>query len=133
MSLPEWTPEFSVGSKTLDDQHKIILQICARIHALSKTDPDYLDKLHIALNDMSEYASKHFRDEERILRDANYPELELQRLEHENYHELLTELLVDAINGTPDAAKMSNFLEKWWVDHILNSDMKYKPHLDRIN
>ena len=128
-----WIPQYSVGSKTLDDQHKSILEICARIQLLSKSDPDYLDQLHIALNDMSEYASRHFKDEEQILANIDYTALEEHRKEHNHYHELLSELLIDAIEGNPDARKMSRFLEEWWIDHILDSDMKYKSLLIEAN
>lgn len=129
MPLPEWNPEFSVGSKMLDDQHKVILQLCASIHNLTRSDPEYLDKLHIALNDMSAYAEKHFAEEERILAEIHYPDIKSHRSEHMNYHESLTQLLFDAMQGNVEVSKLSEFLETWWIDHILNSDMKYKPYL----
>ena len=131
MSSTDWRPEYSVGNQALDDQHRVILTLCARIRNLSRSDPDYFDKLHIALHDMSVYASRHFRDEEKLLDEIDYPEADSQRQEHDHYQEMLTELLVDAVEGTPDADKMARFLEEWWVDHILNSDMKYKPCLSQ--
>jgi len=57
------------------------------------------------------------------------PLLEQQKQEHDEYSEKLVNFLCDAIAGTIDRDSLEDFLGKWWVGHILESDMQYAGYL----
>ena len=66
-----------------------------------------------------------------MLLEVDYPDIDTQKAEHASFQELLTELLMDAVEAPPDADKITKFLEDWWIEHILNSDMQYKAYFER--
>ncbi len=123
-----WTADYSVGHEVLDRQHKQILDLCVKVRDLNEADPTYLEQLHDILNSISSYAIAHFKTEERVLREINYPDIAEHAQEHLHYQEGLTNLLMDAITGVPDLGRVRSLLDNWWGDHILQSDMKFKSY-----
>lgn len=127
-----WLPEYSVGDETLDNQHKKLLSICVEISALSHDkSAGFSERFHDILHDLSKYAGEHFKHEEHILDELHYDELSEQKQEHRGYFEALSEILFDAIEGKLDIARLDDFTGKWWVSHILESDMKYKRYFEK--
>ncbi len=123
-----WSANYSVGNEVLDRQHKQILDLCVQIRELKPTDGSYSERLHDILNEMSVYAINHFKTEEALLGQVGYPQMGEQKQEHFDYQEGLTNLLMESMTGVPDKEKLRVFLEDWWIDHILLSDMKYKSY-----
>ena len=130
----EWKPEYSVGNEMLDNQHQQLLKICKEVSSYrcdgSKTS--VLD-FHSILNDLAFYATRHFEAEEELLRRAAYPALEDQLTEHAEYNERLVDFLYDAINGKIDRDALEGFLGRWWVNHILLSDMRYSGFMKKLD
>lgn len=130
--LSEWKAEYSVGNPTLDLQHKRLLDLCKRVSTYqcdqSKTS---ILAFHGILNDLAFYASKHFETEEQVLRQIGYPKLSEQKEQHDGYSETLVDFLLAAINGNIDKCALQNYLEGWWINHILVSDMEYSDFLKR--
>jgi hemerythrin len=129
----EWKPEYSVGNRALDTQHQKLLQICKTVssYQCDGSKSSILD-FHSILNDLAYYATRHFEAEEDILLRAGYPALEEQQEEHAQYNECLVEFLCDAINGKIERDALEAFLGKWWVNHILLSDMHYSSYVNRL-
>ncbi len=127
-----WSNKYSVGNDVLDRQHKLILDLCMRVRDLNEADPYYSERLHDILNEMTAYAINHFKTEEALLVEIGYPQMADQKKEHLDYHEGLTNLLMDSMTGVPDRERLKDFLDEWWVDHILVSDMMYKPYFDKL-
>lgn len=125
-----WSAEYSVGNDVLDRQHRRILDLCVQVRTLAPSQPSYSERLHDILNEMSRYAIEHFKTEEALLGKVDYPHVGEQQHEHLEYHEGLTNLLMDSMTGVPDRERLRAFLEDWWLDHILLSDMKYKPYFE---
>lgn len=128
--LSEWRPEYSVGNLTLDVQHQRLLALCKRVSAYEfLRDKSSLEEFHGILNELASYATKHFQTEEDVLRRIGYPGLADQKREHDAYSENLVEFMFDAINGEPNKERLQSYLESWWIDHILVSDMAYRTYL----
>ncbi len=127
MDLSDWKPEYSVGNAILDSQHKKLLALCKRV---GNYDAEIdAANFHLILNELAEYADTHFKTEEYILGAVGYSELNEQKDEHEAYIERLTDFLYRATMGRLYRHALSEYLECWWIDHILQSDMKYKTFL----
>jgi hemerythrin len=134
IDLSEWKPEYSVGNQTLDLQHKRLLELCKRLSAYEcDMSKHSIDAFHVILNDLAFYASKHFETEEQVLRQIGYPKLPDQKKEHEQYGEKLIEFLFAAMNGQIDKTTLQDYLETWWINHILVSDMEYSNYLKQGN
>jgi hemerythrin len=122
-----WTEEFSVGVARLDRQHKRLIQMTNRLIATPQTTTDS-ELISDILSDMTNYAQEHFAAEEELMRQHDYPRLE----EHIAQHRAFQKTTVDFCSATmlnvrfvPES--VLHYLSDWLVDHILDSDMAYKP------
>lgn len=129
MSYLSWNSAYSVGNQTLDGQHQQIIKLINQLlisvdtRTDSKMIADMLDRL-------TNYAADHFSTEEMLLARYDYPELEAQVEEHIHYRETVARLCVDTLaNKQQVPESLLHFLQSWWKDHILVSDMAYKDFL----
>lgn len=124
-----WTEDFSVGIPRLDEQHKQLVRMINRLIAApgTKTKSESVSNL---LNDMTKYAQEHFRLEEDLMRERDYPHLDEQVAQHRAFRKKVADFcfatMLDA-QSVPDI--MLNYLRDWLVNHILECDMAYKPYL----
>ena len=126
MEKIDWNPSFSVGVKLLDEQHKRILDMYnllisdSEATVRSETISELLDRL-------TKYAAEHFQTEERLLEEYGYPDLARHKVEHKEYRIRVVELCQSAtIHEESVPAELLKFMRDWWMNHILNTDMKYR-------
>lgn len=125
-----WLPSYSVGNETLDRQHQQLLKLCNE--AIDCMESDSLESrgaFHLILNDLVHYTETHFKTEEAILRQHDYPLLEAHRAEHLAYQVQLTDFLLEATLGKIDKPALYHYLSAWWRNHILSSDMQYSSQI----
>ena len=130
MTYVIWSSDFSVGVPALDGQHLALLELCKQAAACLENDgdDDGADIRNI-LERLVSYTDNHFREEERLLRECNYPHLIDHHAEHVEYTSRLNEFLVDAANGVIDKESLFDYLADWWGNHILGADKAYMPFL----
>jgi hemerythrin-like metal-binding protein len=120
----KWLPEYSVGNKEMDEQHKMLFSMINEFfHQDSK---QAVVKL---LGQLTDYVEVHFAAEEYLMRQINYP----KTTEHIEIHNALTSkfhLLEEKLdNYNIDLHhKISTFLYNWLTSHILKEDMDYKVY-----
>ena len=119
-----WIPEYSVGNKELDEQHKALFAMTNDF--FNQNDK----KSAIALfQNLSSYIDLHFEAEESLMRQINYPETD----EHVQSHDKLRAKFIQIQDKLDDydidlQHKIAMFLYNWLSKHILKSDMKYKAY-----
>ena len=88
--------------------------------------------LEDTLDFLIRYAEFHFSEEERLMKQYGYPDLEVQVRRHQD---LLQEVLVFREKSRRDDveidAEFIDFLKDWIVDHVLSEDRKYGPFLNQ--
>jgi len=125
----KWDATFSVGVPAMDAEHQRIIGLINALQdqfAVASTPAATAD----LLAQMTRYANEHFRHEEQLLAERNYPRLLEQRAQHAGYRKknlALGRETPGAIVRTPEA--LHNFLRHWWTQHILTEDMRYKAFL----
>lgn len=125
-----WQDAYSVGNEALDSQHKVLLIMCQRVSECLRDETIAGDaEYHELLNDLTEYARKHFKVKENLLRECNYSDLAAHIAEHNAYFDWLTALNIDACNGSFDKEALSRHVSEWWIRHICISDMAYRDRL----
>lgn len=124
-----WKDEYSVGHQELDNQHKELIVIINKL----LENPDALitsQTISDVLSELTQYVDKHFEYEEQLMKDIDYPDCEAHRNQHIEYHEKIAEILMKAAFERLSAiSELLHLLQHWWIDHILQEDMKYKPFL----
>ncbi|OMH33587.1 bacteriohemerythrin [Motiliproteus sp. MSK22-1] len=131
MELIEWKDEYSVGVPLLDDQHK---QLVSLINQLTKAQSSG-GMINYVLDELDHYVKEHFRAEEKLLKKAGYADFKAHKDQHRAFEDWLravrqsfgiggssSHLLADSINA---------YLRNWLINHILKSDMAYKPTLNK--
>jgi len=122
-----WSDEYSVGVKSLDEQHQKIIKL---INTLIDHHNDDVksDTISEVLQEMVKYAQQHLDYEEQLLEKHEYPKLMQHAAIHVEYLEQVASFSFDIMaqdNSIP--TNLLEFLHEWWVRHILYEDMKYRP------
>lgn len=125
MGIIEWDESLSVKIKSIDDQHKILIGMINDFYEKLKDKPNskLIPKL---IRKMSNYVIEHFNFEEELFEKFKYSQSDAHTKEHHIFIEKVNELQKKHSTGkmilTDD---VSSFLQNWFKNHILKSDMKY--------
>jgi len=125
MDSLKWDESYSVGDARLDEQHKGLIRLINRLGSGAPV-PVVLDELQI-------YVDEHFRDEERMLETAGYPDLAAHKLQHAAFEEWLEASRQACRSGEVVGLlrdSISSYLKTWLINHILVSDKAYAGYLD---
>ncbi|OHB60703.1 MAG: hypothetical protein A2167_05035 [Planctomycetes bacterium RBG_13_46_10] len=121
-----WKDEYSVGVDQFDRQHRRLFQIINKLI----TRPDKaldLNRTSQTLKEMFDYAKVHFTDEEKLMQQYAYPEIESQKTQHAYFLKTTAELAAYHIDKKEESVdEIAEFLDIWWILHILKWDMRYK-------
>lgn len=75
--------------------------------------------LNDALAELANYTQTHFEDEEELMEEAGYPELDQHREQHEAFKANLAQLVLDFREGEPLVqVKLMRQLKHWLDEHI---------------
>lgn len=119
-----WDCSLSVGIDSIDNQHKELLN-CIEQLLISIEDGKSNDEIIKTLDFLEEYVVKHFNEEEEIQSKTNYPLLDIQHIQHENFKSELKEFRrVFETHGvsTVLALNIQQNLVDWVKNHIMNLD-----------
>ena len=130
-----WTEAYSVGSPSLDAQHKKLIDM---INALADGystlwSTTSAEKLAEILSDMFDYTSVHFQAEEALLKRIAFPDFPAHEAEHAEFVGKMALYCTQATNGVLDATGVHQYLKNWLVHHILQSDMQYRRHIEKTS
>ncbi len=122
-----WQDEYNIGIAAIDSQHQGIF---SRFNALLDACEKGLqqEELEQLLDYLEGYTLTHFEDEERAMREHDYPALAEHQEQHAIFKDDLQQLrdrvaregLAPAIILATKAA-----LIKWLITHIRNSDQQF--------
>ncbi len=130
MPLLTWNTNYSVGIQKIDDDHKILIDMinkaCASIEQME--EHKVLDEL---VNDMRQYAMKHFSSEEGLMELHDYPDLESHKKLHNHFIIYAASLdnMLDSEKETLEPLKTFKYLADWLRNHILVIDKKFGSFL----
>ncbi|MFK5892091.1 MAG: bacteriohemerythrin [Pseudomonadota bacterium] len=129
MALIIWTNELSVGIKSIDEQHKNLINM---INALNDAlaDGSANEIIHEIFDGLAVYTITHMNYEEKLLDQYGYT----QSAKHTTEHEILKERVAELQKKMDDgdfmiAIEVLSFLKDWLTEHILKTDMAYSEFL----
>jgi hemerythrin len=121
-----WRNEYSVGVEKFDRQHRRLFEIINKLTAQSD-DSQNLKLVCQTLKEMFDFAKEHFTAEEELMQQYAYPEIESQKKQHSYFLKTTSELAsYPADKKEESVEEIAEFLNVWWIIHILKWDMKYK-------
>ncbi|OIQ93849.1 bacteriohemerythrin [mine drainage metagenome] len=132
----EWRNVMSVGDPTVDGDHKHLIDL---INAFETSISGEIDHRKIArvLLGLVQYTGEHFAREEELQLKVRYPYYESHRKQHRDVLRQLQHVLTEyteAHGVVQDSMirEISRFLKDWLVGHIIESDLRMKPYIEKM-
>ena len=125
-----WSPELATGIRSIDSDHRNLVDILNALHAAVQEGRGHR-QIGSSLAALRHYVEEHFTREEHFMEQAGYPRFE----EHVHAHRKLTETvqaLCRKYETEPHAVppeKVLALLKDWLLNHIQKTDMDYVPYL----
>lgn len=131
MALLSWNDQYLIGQATIDEEHKMLFRLINDFHTHWTEQRDRQDIARV-LSQLIHYGELHFQDEERIMAQEGYPELESHRLIHEKLIDEIFKLNEELADQSRLLERdMTKFLKQWLVDHIVHNDYEFRNFLLR--
>ncbi len=135
MGNVQWSDNLSIGVDVIDEQHKALIQ---RLNDLHTAITSHQGQSAIAgtLNFLIEYTHFHFDAEEKYMAASNYPGLNQQVAEHNEFRESLDNIERDfkEDGATHElAAAIDTLLINWLIEHIQTTDINFGKYLSDNN
>lgn len=125
-TIPVFTEKFKTGIPMIDEEHKTLFDIIGKIYKAIEADlvHDKFDLILDILDELKEYTSVHFADEENYMKEIGYEGLAQQVILHEKFIETLKEVNLDHVDDNQEEYlyEVLNFLQNWLINHILKVD-----------
>ena len=120
----QWHEGLSLGVKTIDDDHKQLLDIINRLSDAIRDDnaQEVIDKI---FDDLQKYVVEHFNREEALLKKCNYEDIKEHIEQHKEFGKKVPELKAKLANAknSASAQEVSYFLTDWLFNHIIEEDI----------
>lgn len=128
----EFTDNLITGNKTIDEQHRELIEKINQLLRAVETSQDKLVAVK-TLNFLNDYVYYHFQEEEKLQEEAGYPGLE----EHRKQHAILKNTVADLTNMLeeeegPSAAFVEQLNQKvidWLYRHIEGFDRSVAEYI----
>jgi hemerythrin len=132
MSFFDWRESYNINIKEIDEQHQAIALVINELyeHLLRNSTKEKTEEIIHALH---EYANVHFKTEEKYMIENNYPYIEQHKAEHEKFIRDVDDINNNQLvfSNREYNIKISLFLKKWFITHILNTDKKLGTFLHK--
>jgi len=129
MALFNWNESLSVKIDSIDDQHKVLINMINEFYEniRVKSNKELISKL---IKEMKEYTQTHFSNEENYFKQFNYPEYESHKKEHVAFVDKVIDIEKRFNDGTLVLSfEITNYLKDWLKEHIQGTDQKYSEFL----
>jgi len=119
-----WNRDWEMGDPRLDGQHQAMVAGINRLaEAIDRGRTD--SEIRKAITFLLVYVDTHFRQEEELMEQQGFHELEEHRLKHQACSRQINTLLRHFRTGNPGTlAGLVTFFEYWLVDHLQGADSR---------
>ncbi len=124
MKKINWSSVYLTGNAVIDQQHQQLVETINSCIECIEARGD----TSVFIPKLISISQQHLSYEEEFLAEIGYPNFESHFEEHQNYRNEINRELNSSHTIT---AETIDSLSKWWSNHILHSDMKYKIFLNK--
>ncbi len=129
MTVIIWSDKYSVGVPAFDDAHKQLASMINELQEVMSSGAGQ-DVIGGALEQLADYAARHFTEEVHVISEHNAPGIANHKLEHQRLLSQVMRVVKGVKSGNIGMSlDMAKFLGAWLVNHIQYSDKGYTPYL----
>lgn len=119
-----WLDLYSIGIEKIDRQHENLTDLLNCLNESWRTRKGH-DVLLFRLDQFLDAVGAHFRDEEHLMEEQQYPDFDLHKAEHDFLLEQVLQFRTRfAASEEALTESMLDFFRDWLRDHILISDRR---------
>jgi hemerythrin len=117
MSKFTWRDDYRVGNDLIDGQHEHLFKLANKVF-------DAQDKhaLKHCVHELFRYVRKHFKDEERLMSQLNYPDYDHHVQLHNEIESRLSKIDTEFKNDRFSITELQTLMHDWLLSHILKDD-----------
>jgi hemerythrin-like metal-binding protein len=123
MAFVVWAEKHSVGVAAIDAEHGILVGLIDKLYAklFDGTGETLLESI---IDELVDYMDMHFRNEETLFAQSQYPRLAQHKAQHDEMRRRVSAYREDLRRGYTAslAADMLHCLKEWMTKHVLLSD-----------
>ena len=126
----EWKDEYATGIGIIDFDHKTLFDITNDLRDVIDS-PEDGTAIETTVKRLVDYIEYHFHREERIFREAHFPNAEKHCEKHREIEKTMRNIAIKYQKDPAliDSTELLSFLEQWLRKHIAKSDMEYVPYV----
>ena len=132
MGLSDWSPKYTVNHPVMDEHHHTLFKLVDQLSEaiIEKRENEVIREV---LNSLLNYTIMHFAAEEKLMRQANYPDLAVHKEAHNAIVAKVQDFQNRFQNGDKSVtAEIAQYLmTDWLVKHILGMDELYAPYFKK--
>ena len=130
----QFTEDMKLGIPHIDSQHKSMIDFANRAASLCDTNPDQ-EEMKECLDFLGNYVFEHFRDEEALQIESNYPRYQQHREIHQEFVGTFNSLYAEfQKNGASHklSLALTNSVSNWIITHIKKEDIEFGKHYSKV-
>ena len=136
VEVVEWSENFSVGIKIVDDQHKGLLELVNDMfnHVVGDEQAERA-YFKTVIDKAVEYVKVHFSTEEKIMIHTRFPGYAEHKKAHDSFVLTVVEKVKEFESGKDTGftlLEFTQFLKEWVLTHIAIMDKGYFVYFKRI-
>jgi len=128
-SYLKWKDEYNTGINSIDQQHRKLVNLINQLQTAvdHSTGQEFESE---ALDELVDYTRTHFRYEEGLMEQNQYPDFEPHKAQHEKMIKKVSEVLAEYEKNHDQAMNQAVvFLKDWLITHINGTDKEYSSFL----
>lgn len=136
MQLLQWKPSFSLGIPAVDLEHRKLIEMINDVYARIDDERD-AESVQVAIADIHAGISAHFALEERVMREAAYPEYAAHKDNHEDLLDQIRDMMdmMDTYADQPEKGRelLRRGLSDWFGQHFSTFDARLHEDLPQTS
>ena len=124
-----WNEKYETGNTQVDNEHKEIFKLAQNVIEASFDSEEV--QIEVALGFLASYTITHFKNEERLMMESDYPDMAVHKKQHDDFIIEVT-ALIERVKKESDTSKNNSDAKKvivnWLTDHVLGSDKVMADH-----
>ena len=123
-----WSDDLCVGIQQVDDEHRMLVQVLNQLGEAMRSGKGTKVMSEI-LAQLIQYTQEHFKSEEKLMVESEYPKTKLHQAQHRQLVEKVVKFQQKfEKSGKRITREMMDFLTYWLKNHILVDDRTFADH-----